>query len=108
MKRFLLGFVLLVGCGGDQIDTVVGAECTRDSQCDDRCLQDSKDYPGGFCTLSCASDNDCPSDTVCIEKSGGVCLFLCSELDCSRLGPGWACHDKDRRTGGKDNVCIGD
>jgi hypothetical protein len=44
---------------------------------------------------------------VCIEKDGGVCLFLCRELDCGRLGAGWECHDKDRRTGGKDAVCIG-
>ncbi len=107
VKGFLVGLVLLVGCGGDQIDSFIGAECTRDSQCEERCFQGGN-YPGGFCSIACASDNDCPSDTVCIEHDGGVCMFLCSELDCSRLGPRWGCHDEDRRTGGKDNVCIGD
>ncbi|MBL9020243.1 MAG: hypothetical protein JNL83_39020 [Myxococcales bacterium] len=108
MKRLVLGLVMLVGCGGGQIDSYIGAACSRDAECDERCYLDSRDYPGGFCSISCESDRDCPSDTVCIDKDGGVCLFLCSELDCSRLGRGWGCHDEDRRSGGRDSVCIGD
>ena len=110
VKRLLFGLVLLAGCGRDygDIDSFIGAACTRDSQCDERCYQDADDYPGGFCSISCDTDNDCPGDTVCINKDGGLCMFLCAEQDCDRLGPGWGCHDEERRTGGRDNVCIGD
>lgn len=101
---------LVTGCSrspGD-IDSYIGDTCVRDSDCDQRCYLDNQDFPGGFCSVSCRSDADCPSDTACIDKAGGVCLYLCPQFDCAALGPGWHCSDKERVTGGKDNVCIGD
>lgn len=100
--------VFLVACGhhGD-IDSYIGAACTRDSQCDERCYMGPA-FPGGFCSIGCVSDRDCPSDAVCTDKEGGVCMFLCAEVDCSRLGGGWRCSDKNNVGGGKDNVCTGD
>jgi hypothetical protein len=110
VKLLALVLVLLAACGRDDgdIDSFIGAACDRDSDCDERCYLDSGTFPGGFCSIGCNSDQDCPSDTVCTNKSGGVCLFLCSAVDCGRLGAAWQCKDKDNVGGGKDNVCIGD
>jgi hypothetical protein len=111
MRFVLLSTVLLLAaCGGHDagdIDEIVGAPCSSDRDCDSRCYLDSGDYPGGFCSMSCQTDNDCPGDTYCMAKDGGVCLFACPAFDCSRLGTGWGCHEKDRQNGGKQNVCIG-
>lgn len=108
VKRIFLGLLFLVGCGRDpgDVDSYIGATCSTDRDCDERCYLGGN-FPGGFCSITCRSDNDCPSDTVCIDHEGGVCMFLCSEFDCARLGRGWACHDEDRVSGGKDIVCSG-
>lgn len=110
MRSF--AFVLvLAGCGGHgtgDIDDVVGAACTSDRDCADRCYLDVQDYPGGFCSIACQSDRDCPVDTYCIAEDGGVCLFACPAFDCDRLGPGWRCRSRDRAGGGSTSVCFGD
>src|SRR5512143_2275858 len=101
--RFLAlsGLLLFAACGGHDvggIDDVIGAGCSSDRDCDTRCYIDN-DFPGGFCSVPCQSDNDCPSDTYCMSTNGGMCLFSCGTnggFDCSRLGPGWTCRDRDR------------
>jgi hypothetical protein len=116
MRSFVIASLLLLvgtvtGCGGHgegDIDNVIGQSCTSDRDCDARCYMDPGDFPGGICSLPCSSDNDCPSDTYCMKKSEGVCLFACPEFDCSRLGAGWSCRDKERLNGGTVSVCIGD
>jgi hypothetical protein len=108
VKTLAIAFVLLAACGGrGQISDYIGGTCDRDSDCEDRCYKGGA-FPDGFCSTPCGSDLDCPSDTVCTNREGGVCMFLCSELDCSRLGKDWKCKDRDNVGGGKDNVCIGD
>lgn len=104
-----LAFIVLAACGRDSgdIDSYIGAACDRDSQCDERCYTDPGTFPGGFCSIGCNSDRDCPGDTVCTDKEGGVCMFLCSAIDCRDLGPGWRCTDEDNVGGGKDNICRG-
>lgn len=112
--RFLAlsSLLLIAACGGHDvggIDDVIGAGCSSDRDCDTRCYIDT-DFPGGFCSVPCTSDNDCPSDTYCMSTNGGMCLFNCGTgggFDCSRLGPGWTCRDRDRYNGGKANVCSG-
>lgn len=109
MRSFVIAALFVLGCGGHdtgEIDNVIGAPCTSDRDCDSRCYIGG-DFPGGICSQSCQTDNDCPSDTFCMAKAGGVCLFACPAFDCSRLGQGWGCHDEDRMGGGKQNVCIG-
>jgi hypothetical protein len=111
MRFVLASLLLLAACGGHdegEIDDVIGSPCVSDRDCDTRCYIDSSDYPGGFCSISCQSDQDCPADTFCMEKSGGVCLFACPAFDCSRLGTGWECKDKSRIAGGSITVCVGD
>ena len=110
---FLLAVALVVGChsGHDLgiIDTTIGAACSSDRDCSDRCYLDNNDhFPGGLCSVPCSSDRDCPVDTACIDFDGGVCMFTCPGFNCSQLGAGWSCHDRDRTGGGgKSNVCSG-
>jgi hypothetical protein len=106
----ILCALFVTACGGHgegEIDDVVGAACGSDRDCEARCYIGG-DFPGGFCSLPCASDNDCPTDTYCMSESGGVCMFACPAFDCTRLGPGWECRDRSRQNGGSVNVCSGD
>jgi len=109
--RPLILFAILVGaCGGHdvgEIDEVVGNACADDRDCDSRCYRDS-DFPQGFCSLPCSSDQDCPSDTYCMDNHDGVCMFACPAFDCDRLGVGWDCRDRGRVGGGEIHVCSGD
>ena len=110
MARILVSLCfVLAACGHDQgtIDREIGAACTSNADCDHTCFLDNKDFPGGFCSLGCASDNDCPLDAYCADVAGGVCLFSCSKIDCGRLGATWGCHTVDHVGGGRSQVCIG-
>jgi hypothetical protein len=108
-RLFICLAFALAACGhdGGTIDRTIGAACTSNAQCDHTCFQNQGDFPGGFCSTGCASDNDCPLDTYCSAPSGGVCLFACPKFDCNRLGAGWGCHSVDHVGGGKVEVCIG-
>jgi hypothetical protein len=102
--------VVLAACGhtAGHPDDQVGNTCVRDTDCADRCLTDTRDFPGGFCTLACTSDNDCPSDSLCVTRAGGVCLFTCAAVNCTRLGAGWVCGHETDVGGGEVSVCKGD
>lgn len=92
MTRWLLiALVLLaLGCSSDR---KFGGTCDSNADCADRCLTD---FPDGLCTLSCSSDDDCTSDTICVDTEGGVCLAPCgSSAECrDEFGPGFACDDE--------------
>jgi serine protease len=109
MKTVACILLLFVACGHDAggIDDTIGSTCASDRDCDSHCYLGG-DFPSGFCSQSCVTDNDCPSDALCVSESGGVCMFACPPFDCSRLGPGWTCRDKDHAGGGTVNVCSGD
>ena len=111
MKHLVFVVAILCGaCGGHgsgDIDEVIGESCSDDRDCAERCYRDN-DFPGGFCSLACNSDRDCPSDTYCMSTNGGVCMFACPEFDCDRLGPGWECRERSRAGGGDIPVCSGD
>ena len=106
--RFALVLVLIAGCGGDSdVSRSVGARCDKTSECDDRCLGPSGDYPQGFCTVDCSSDGDCPGDAACVDREGGVCLFTCADDgDCRFLGPGWNCHDEAQKSNPSTTVKV--
>jgi len=97
----------LAACGSKE-DAVVGDTCSQNAQCRFICATGG-DFPGGFCTVPCQSDNQCPrGDTLCMDPAGGVCLFTCaSDADCFFLGPGWSCRNHDRVGGGRAAVCLG-
>lgn len=108
MKKIVFCIALLVACGhsAGEIDGTIGKACLSDRDCDDRCFNDG-DLPGGFCSRSCIDDLDCPDDAYCMQESGGICMFYCPPFDCSRLGGGWNCRERDREGGGKAFVCSG-
>ena len=107
--RLVVLALWLGACGGHtigQADNVIGSRCATDRDCDDRCYQGAQ-YPNGFCSVPCASDRDCPSDTYCVDMDGGVCLFQCPGFACGVLGTGWACHDRNDKSGAVVVVCTG-
>lgn len=109
MKSLIVVCVLAAaacGHGDGDIDQTVGDSCVDDRDCEDRCFLGG-DFPGGFCSLACETDNDCPGDTFCMSESGGVCMYACPPFDCSRLGNDWECRSKSRKNGGDVNVCAG-
>ena len=109
LKRIL--FVLLVGAFAApltscQRDREVGGECRDDLDCNDECIED---WPGGFCTVRCRDNRDCPGSTVCIDTRGGVCLFECDDRDeCrDRLGGGYECKWRDAEDDRDEyKVCV--
>jgi len=102
--------IAALGCGSSDVSRELGARCTAMADCDERCLPPDSEFPDGFCTVSCLSDSDCPTDSVCVDVEGGVCLYSCAaDAGCAFLGAGWTCQGEDRQ--GEDvevTVCIGD
>ena len=105
MTRVVIVAALLAACSGSDVSRDVGARCTLDHECNERCLSTGA-WPGGFCTLSCDTDNDCPHGTACIAEQGGVCVFTCaSDPDCAFLQDSYTCKNVDDQAGGK--VMVG-
>ena len=117
--KWVLALALLgcgaIGCDGDDNEKVgpggslVGGSCSNSDDCQERCVRGG-DYPGGMCTVGCASDDDCPRHTACISDEGGICSIVCDRGDdCADFGKEWTCKDRDRRGhSGKVGVCRGD
>lgn len=105
----IVGALVVAACQHSDVSREVGARCEVSTECDDRCLAPSADYPGGFCTVACNARGECPIDTTCADHEGGVCLFECGgDPDCTFLGAGWQCKAADLRGGGiKVMVCRG-
>lgn len=102
--------VLASACGiSSDVSRDVGARCESRDDCSERCLLPSAiESPGGFCTLQCVDDSDCPGDAACIDLEGGVCLFSCTDTaGCEFLGEGWVCESRAARPDGEAMVCIG-
>jgi hypothetical protein len=107
--RSLVALIAIAGCGGADVSREIGARCDRANECDDRCLGPSGDFPDGFCTIDCSDNRDCPDDTACVTREGGVCLIVCLDTtDCEFLGPTWTCHDdKLRENDDPVSICRG-
>jgi len=90
-------------------DLVVGAACITDHDCLALCARGDK-FPGGFCTLPCATDADCTPDTVCVRDAGGVCAFPCSSdaFCASFLEPAYECRSRENFFDQDRRVCMGD
>ena len=100
---------LAAACQHSDVSREVGARCDKSTECDERCLTDSAEYPGGFCTVTCNDKTECPTATTCGDVDGGVCLYDCkTDGECAFLGTGWQCKAVDLRGGGiKVMVCRG-
>jgi hypothetical protein len=107
--RLLVAAALLAACSiPSDVSRSLGARCDANDECDGRCLSGAP-YPGGFCTLDCDDDGDCPGDAACVQDQGNVCLFRCIDApDCEFLGAGWTCQLQVAAGGeGNVNVCLG-
>lgn len=119
MRQTLALIFALTACGNDgyndpgdhepgELDPVIGATCFDDRDCLSECAR-GDDFPGGFCTLSCRSDLDCTSDTLCADTHDGVCLFPCdSSAECGFLGPAYFCREKRDFRNFRIVVCMSD
>jgi hypothetical protein len=109
--RIVLITLALVACNSSDVSRQVGARCDQAAECDERCLGPSLDWPGGFCSITCDTDDDCPSDAACIDESGGgVCAFAClTDPACAFLGEGYVCKERDAHgLAKKVTVCRGE
>src|SRR5213075_2729645 len=108
MRTALLALALstLAACQSSDVSRELGARCDKSSECEERCLAPSGDWPGGFCTISCDVDADCPSDAACVnEDSGAICAFTCaSDTGCTFLGQGYTCKERDDHAVGGGKV----
>ena len=102
------GLVAVVGCSSYDVSRTIGARCSLDVQCDERCLS-TGEWPGGFCTTSCDTNANCAEGSTCIAEQGGVCVLPCAiDADCHFLGATYACKSVDAQVGGsKVMVCRG-
>ena len=109
MTRYILSLAVIFGAFAcSPVDRAVGAACDSDRDCRDRCLTD---WPGGFCTLECRDDRDCPPEAVCSDTRGGVCLLTCDvNRDCQDMldDNDYRCDDRRNVEGGRDEVCVPD
>jgi hypothetical protein len=107
----MTGGQCLVACQSSDVSRELGARCDLNAECDERCLTPSTDWPGGFCTITCDSDADCPSDAACVnEENSAVCAYTCMvDAGCAFLGAGYKCSERDHHsaTAGKVFVCRG-
>jgi hypothetical protein len=102
----LLVMGLVFGCDGPSRG--VGAPCIDDFDCRDRCLED---WPGGFCTLPCRDNRDCPPDSACIDSHGGVCMLLCRDSrECRNMlgSDDYECHGRRDTHRDRWDVCVPD
>ena len=108
--RLALALLALAACQSSDVSRSIGARCDLSAECDDRCLVDATAWPGGFCSLTCDTNEQCDHGVCIQEQGGGVCAFTCgSDPDCAFLGAGYGCKARDGHTGGlKVMACRGD
>jgi hypothetical protein len=84
----------------------VGAACTTSADCATQCLLDDRHFPGGMCTVPCASDADCPHGSVCLDTMSGICVTACARNeDCAGFGRGFVCDSSDGIGGAAVSIC---
>jgi hypothetical protein len=80
----------------------LGSRCERNDQCGTtpyECLQ-PPEFVGGYCTRSCTTDADCPTDGVCLVAAAKCRRKCIATVEC-REGEGYVCRDK----GATSRVC---
>ncbi|HTR52410.1 MAG TPA: hypothetical protein VMJ10_16970 [Kofleriaceae bacterium] len=106
MRSTLAALLVLASCQSSRVSSKLGAECSLNTDCAQKCL-DGPSWPNGFCTTICDTDSQCPSGARCISEDGGVCAFECTESsDCSFLDTLYMCETVDAMSG-QVMVCRG-
>ena len=112
MRRvaFALALIVASACSpSSPVSRELGAICDSNDECADRCLGPSPDWPDGFCTLDCDTDDDCTDGGTCIDEGGGgACAFSCvDDRDCLFLDA-YSCKERDAHGAtAKVMVCRG-
>ncbi len=111
----LLLLAALSTCGPDDVgpeSRMVGGRCTVDGDCVKHCVRGTR-FPGGYCTVSCLTDHDCPGGAICAGAldgiTDGICLATCQiAADCGGYGAGYQCDRQTSQSGGSGALaCIG-
>jgi len=106
VKVTFAALLALAACQSSDVSRVLGAECTTNEDCSEKCL-DTASWPDGFCTTICDDDSQCPNGARCISEDGGVCAFDCTANDdCRFLGNLYTCESV-AATSGQVMVCRG-
>src|SRR5690349_11791190 len=90
---WILAAAALSGCG-----FTVGDSCTTGNDCGGQVCVVRSEFPGGYCSMTCDKDADCPHGSVCIagvlqgQAETTACLRTCTkDSDCRsgyRCAPG--------------------
>ena len=91
----------------------IGGSCSQKAEACAPRLQCSSDplLPGGYCTQTCATSNDCVPGAVCVlDASGGLCARPCDTVqDCKGAGIGtqlYSCVGRKDAQGACQRVCV--
>jgi hypothetical protein len=81
----------VLGCedSPNTIHTPIGSRCSSNDACGTKpynCL--TMGHPGGYCQKDCATDGDCPTDSLCIALE---CRRKCSSAADCRASEGYGC-----------------
>lgn len=92
---FGLGLVV-AGCGGE--DSKFGQRCSTNAACGEGgfCCE-ARECPGGFCTETCETDDECAAGNACVQIStrDKVCLRGCTSIEDCDLGTSLECIEID-------------
>lgn len=85
-------FAVSAGCGAPANSAFlpVGSRCSNASQCGTRPFTCNTLLSGGYCERDCATDGDCPMDSVC---SAQRCRRRCQLASECRVNEGYTCRD---------------
>jgi hypothetical protein len=88
--------VLVAGCS-DAANTQyvpIGSRCTASNSCGTSPFDcRTSGYPGGYCEKPCATDGDCPADSICglVLDGARSCRRRCSGPSQCRQNEGYTC-----------------
>lgn len=95
VKWVVLTLALVVAGCSDSANTQylpIGSRCSSNGQCGTSpfdCATSA--YPFGYCEKPCATDGDCPSDSLC-SASAKACRRVCTSDTSCRVADGYSCQ----------------
>ena len=99
----LVAAALILGCSDPPKTQYlpIGSRCTSPGQCGTMPFDcNTAGFPGGYCTLACTTDGDCPLDALCAHDH--ACRRKCSIASDCRSGEGYTCAPLTTST----SVCV--
>ncbi|UJR79177.1 hypothetical protein [Sandaracinus amylolyticus] len=78
----------------------IGGACAEDTDCTgsaNRCIAEPDYFPGGYCTLACSSDEECPEGSYCSDVFGSqaFCVDSCDAAGTDECRAGYGCTIDD-------------